>query len=97
MPDFSSSTEETVLAVREYSSPEVVIKISADLQEFNFYIGENEDRLSALYLSADGRLINPEVIGGMVGTMLGMFASSNGTESRNSACFDWFTYSGQDL
>ena len=38
----------------------------------------------------DGGLINPESVGGMIGTMLGMYASGNGEASENEAAFDWF-------
>jgi alpha-N-arabinofuranosidase len=47
-----------------------------------------------LYKDVDARNINPEVVGGMVGTLLGMYASSNGIKSENSAAFDWFEYKG---
>ena len=46
--------------------------------------------------AADGRLINPESIGGMVGTVLGVHASANGHKSANEAVFDWFGYEGMD-
>lgn len=38
---------------------------------------------------ADGGDINPEKVGCMVGTMLGMFATGNGVSSDNQAEFDW--------
>ncbi|MBP5744087.1 MAG: hypothetical protein J6W44_04160, partial [Oscillospiraceae bacterium] len=31
-------------------------------------------------------------VGCMVGEMLGVFASGNGTDSENAACFDWAEY-----
>ena len=95
MPDVAETTE-TVMAVKEYDSDTVVIKIVADKQDHSFYFGPNQDNLTCLYKNADGGLINPETINGMVGTLLGMFASSNETESENSACFDWFSYFGSD-
>ena len=48
-----------------------------------------EDQLRKL-CSVDGLLVNPEKVGCMVGTMLGVFASGNGTDSDNEAVFDWF-------
>ena len=36
-------------------------------------------------------MINPEKVGCMTGTVMGMFASGNGADSENQAEFDWFT------
>ena len=96
MPNFTANTTETTLAVKEYEGDTVIIKVIADRQDYSIYFGPSEDSLTCLYENADGRLINPEIIGGMVGTLIGMFASSNNTQSGNSACFDWFLYSGSD-
>jgi alpha-N-arabinofuranosidase len=43
--------------------------------------------------NVDGRLLSTDVAGGFVGTYIGMFACSNGTDSPNNADFDWFDYS----
>lgn len=68
----------------------VILKLTADRQDYSFFFGPDEDHLEPLYLHADGALINPEEVGGMIGTMIGMFASGNGEESGNEAAFDWF-------
>ena len=33
---------------------------------------------------------------GFTGTYIGMYASSNGTETTNYADYDWFLYHGED-
>ena len=68
----------------------VVLRLPADRQDFSFFFGSDEEHLQPLYLHADGALINPEEVGGMIGTMVGMFATGNGEESDNEAAFDWF-------
>ncbi len=40
----------------------------------------------------DGTLLSREVAGGYTGTILGLYASSNGIDSSNYADFDWFEY-----
>ena len=94
-PGFTSETKETVLNEIPWNHPDIVIHFTARGEDYNFYCGTSADAMEALYEHADGRLINPEKVGGMVGTMLGMFASANGNESHNYAAFDWFKY-GQD-
>lgn len=92
MPGFTSVTHEKVLAQVPWEQEKVVLKFAAKGQDYNFYYGDNVKNLQPLYEHADGKLINPEIIGGMVGTLLGMFASGNGIESEKEAAFDWFSY-----
>ena len=58
------------------------------------FIKENFDigllRKNGILVDDTYSLINPEKVGCMTGTMIGMFASGNGTESDNYAAFDWF-------
>jgi alpha-N-arabinofuranosidase len=91
-PNFQCSTTEIELAKKEVEGREMILTITAEGQSHNFYYGTHEENLQLLYANADGRKLNPESVGGMVGTMLCMFASSNGGESKNSAEFEWFDY-----
>jgi len=96
LPDFESKTTQLELAKTEVNYRDIYLKITADEQAHSFYYGSSEDNLLPLFEKADGRLINPESVGGMIGTYIGMFASSNGAESDNSVAFDWFEYSEVD-
>ena len=40
----------------------------------------------------DAALLSSTVNGGFTGAYMGMYASSNGSESENHADFDWFHY-----
>ena len=67
-----------------------------DISELNendyiFRYGPEDGCLTELG-HVDGALINPEKVGCMVGEMLGVFASGNGTASENCASFDWAEY-----
>lgn len=92
LPDFTSKTYTTVLAEVPWDKESVVIRLRAVGERYVFSYGENEVRELPLGGEVDGKLINPEKVGGMVGTLLGMFATSNRTESENQAAFDWFWY-----
>lgn len=93
-PGFESNTKEVVLARAEVGAGDIIMKVKAHGQAHSFYYGETEDRLSPLYENADGSLINPEIVGGMIGTLLGMYTSANGEFSENYAEFEWFEYMG---
>ncbi|MEV4745706.1 glycoside hydrolase family 43 protein [Streptosporangium sp. NPDC049248] len=40
----------------------------------------------------DGRVLSSTVAGGFTGAMIGLYATSNGHPSTNTAAFDWFEY-----
>lgn len=92
IPGFTSTTTQTVLKEIPWESADVVIRLTAKGQDYNFYCGTSKEDMAVLYEHADGKVINPEIVGGMVGTMVGMYASGNGRDSDNVAAFDWFAY-----
>lgn len=89
MPGFTCKTTETVLACAPWDQEEIVLKVVMEGEKFTILCGENETSLVEL-ATVDGALINPEKVGCMVGTMVGMFASGNGIGSGKEAAFDWF-------
>lgn len=94
LPGFTSVTHEQVLSQVEWESEYIILKLVAKGQDYSFYYGNESESMQVLYEHADGKIINPEIIGGMVGTLLGMFASGNGIDSEKEASFDWFLYQG---
>ena len=90
LPGYEAHTTETVLEQHKAASETLVLKLKARGQAYQFYYGPAETALSPLDILADGREINPEEIGGMIGTMVGMFATGNGTDSQKEAAFDYF-------
>ncbi|MBE6955058.1 MAG: glycoside hydrolase family 43 protein [Ruminococcaceae bacterium] len=93
-PNYDPITTNTEFARIPWQGGDVVLQLKVRGQQHDFYVGTDEENLQLLYAGADGRNINIEVDGCMVGTCLGMFASANGDESANEAAFDYFTYQG---
>ena len=91
MPGFTSVTKRAVLAEVPWERDEVILQMELRGNEYCFSYGSSENEFQEL-CTADGALINPEKVGCMVGEMLGIFASGNGTESSNAASFDWVDY-----
>ena len=89
MPGFTSVTRRDVLAWAPWEGADVVLRLEMRGEDFTAYYGESEDALTVL-CKASGADINPEKVGCMVGTMVGMFATGNGVDSENRAEFDWF-------
>ena len=94
IPGFTSVTNRQLLASVPWNSEEIVLEMELNENDYRFRYGSDEQHLTEL-AHADGAVINPEKVGCMVGEMLGMFASGNGTESHNEALFAWAEY--QDL
>lgn len=74
----------------------VMLKIEGKGDTYNFYYAFKEGDWKILFENADGKFLSTASAGGFVGTMLGMYATSNGRPSSNSCKFDWFTYTGDD-
>jgi len=91
-PDFQSQTTTKVLAAADCPWPETILEVRQRVQDIEFWFGPDENTMGLLADKVDGRLINPEKVGGMIGTCLGMFATGSGQRSQNKASFDWFDY-----
>lgn len=89
-PGFESETHREILAETEWKEKEIVLEIEMEGEMFTFRYGTSKEEMHVL-CTADGGMINPEKVGCMTGTVMGMFASGNGADSENQAEFDWFT------
>jgi alpha-N-arabinofuranosidase len=87
---------EVLLAERPIAPGEIILKIEAHEQDYCFYFSDQSNEWDTLAEDVDGRILSTPVAGGFVGTMIGLYASSNGQTSTNHADFDWFEYVGLD-
>ena len=90
LPGYEACTTETVLEEHEISAQTLILKLEERGQQVRIAYGGSEKELKYFDCTADAGLINPSEIGGMIGTMIGMFATGNGTDSENEAAFDYF-------
>jgi alpha-N-arabinofuranosidase len=89
MPQFTCETKEAVIASVVWPEEDIILSVELDNETFTFRYGSDEEHLKELAV-CDGALINPEKVGCMVGTMVGMYATGNGESVDNRAEFDWF-------
>ena len=87
---------DVVLAELPIEGDRIYFKVEADGQAYSFYIATEPEAWQPVAESIDGRILSTPFAGGFVGTYIGMYASSNGQPSVNSADFDWFEYVGLD-
>lgn len=88
-PGFTCENKSMILAECEWNESDIVLQIKMEGEKFTISYGASKDLLKELLIS-DGKMINPEKVGCMTGTILGMYATGNGSESNNRAAFDWF-------
>lgn len=88
-PGFTSVTHREVIAEVLWEAEEIVLQLRMEGERFAVGYGETKENLKELCV-ADGARINPEKVGCMTGTMIGLFASGNGEECEDWAEFDWF-------
>lgn len=68
------------------------LKIEARGWDFYFLVGTSVEKLMSVGSAQNARILSSEVAKGFTGSYVGMYASSNYTQSKNKAHFDWFEY-----
>ena len=65
-----------------------------------FYYSTNNTDWKLIKDNVDGKFLSTKVAGGFaanfVGSTLALYATSLGSQSTNTAYFDWFEYKGDD-
>jgi len=78
------------------NSDKVFLKIEAARDKYSFSYAEKKNQWKVLKNDVDGKFLSTNVAGGFVGTLFGVYATSSGEPSQNTATFKWFGYSGND-
>lgn len=87
--------EEKIVGEQVIESGQIYLQISAVGQSLKFtYMKDGWFDWKILADNIDGRILNRNTAGGFTGVYLGMYASGNGTDSKNKALFDYFEYKG---
>ncbi|XSG76808.1 glycoside hydrolase family 43 protein [Herpetosiphon llansteffanensis] len=84
--------EEETLASLPVSGQRQYLRVVAYGQEYSFFVAEQPDAWQPVLENLDGRFLSTPIAGGFVGTVIGLYASSQGQASQTVADFDWFEY-----
>jgi alpha-N-arabinofuranosidase len=87
---------DAILAEEAVPAGPLYLKIEGNQQAYSFFAASEPDQWRTIAEGVDGRILSTPIAGGFVGTFIGMYVSSNGQPSSNSADFDWFEYAGPD-
>lgn len=84
--------EKEIVAKVNYSKPEVILRIDVKRLDAQFSFGETIDSMRQLGEVQSLTVICESAINKFNGAGVGIYASSNGLKSKNTASFDWFEY-----
>nr|WP_245849602.1 glycoside hydrolase family 43 protein [Hymenobacter crusticola] len=74
----------------------VQLRIQAQGDAYNFGFSENGKTWTVLKDKVDGKFLSTQVAGGFIGCLFGMYATSSGQPTTNTAAFKWLKYEGND-
>jgi xylan 1,4-beta-xylosidase len=75
-------------------SKKTFLKISAQNADYSFYFAEKPDQWVLLKDKVDGKFLSTDLAGGFVGSLFGIYGTSNGKSSTNKASVKWLDYAG---
>ena len=78
------------------TSSKLYLKINAEGDTYSFYYSADGKNWNLLKDKVDAKFVSTKTAGGFVGCIYGMYATSSGEPSTNSASFKYLKYSGND-
>lgn len=72
------------------------LRISSAGDTYSFYVSEDFKSWKPLQEKLDARFLSTKTAGGFIGCLYGMYATSSGESSSNSASFKYLKYGGND-
>jgi xylan 1,4-beta-xylosidase len=74
----------------------VQLRIKAEGDTYSFGFSENGKAWTTLKDKVDARFLSTQVAGGFIGCLFGMYATSSGQPTTNTASFKYLKYAGND-
>lgn len=96
---FQSNTESKTMDLMtqvSVNSDNVILRIDAEGEQYSFHYAVKPNAWILLKDKVDGTFLSTQTAGGFIGCVLGMYATSSGAETTNSASFQYLRYSGND-
>jgi len=90
----AEGSDDKIVLSKELSIKGNILVLAASCREMklSFYFGSDQYSLSCFTDNCDARILSTEYAGGFTGSLAGLFASGNGTDSKNYADFFWAEY-----
>ncbi len=73
----------------------IIFKVEVNEKGYNFYYSIKKSEWLLLRSDMDRRFLSTQTAGGFVGCVYGLYATSNGLPTVNTARYDWFEHKGK--
>ncbi len=98
---FQSNTKDktmTLLAEVPINPKQAAVKlrISSEGDKYSFYYAIDKENWTLIKDKVDGKYLSTKTAGGFIGCIYGMYATSSGEDSNNTASFKYLKYTGND-
>ncbi len=90
LKETGTESKKQIIASIPYSQNEIYLKVTGDGLELQFYAGSDIDNLQLIGGVQDLSIVSDEIAGRFNGTVIGVYATSTGKPSGQTALFDWF-------
>ncbi|MBO3270936.1 glycoside hydrolase family 43 protein [Hymenobacter defluvii] len=92
----AKNTELLAKAPLKAATGKVQLRINADGDTYSFRFSEDGKKYTLLKDKVDARFLSTQVAGGFIGCLYGMYGTSAGQPTTNTASFKWLKYEGHD-
>jgi len=86
----------TEIARMPYKHKKIILKVKGEGIKASFYFGTDENNLIQIGTDQDLSNFGDEIAWGFNGTYVGIYATSNGQQSKQATRFNWFTIKNND-
>jgi xylan 1,4-beta-xylosidase len=98
---FKSNNESTQMDLitqvsLKYPANKVMLRINAKGDKYSFQYATNPKTWTMLQDNVDARFLSTETAGGFIGCVFGLYTTSSGKPTTNSASFAYLRYTGDD-
>ncbi|MGI4834303.1 MAG: glycoside hydrolase family 43 protein [Janthinobacterium lividum] len=92
----AQSPELLAQAPLKAAAGKIRLRINAEGDTYSFRFSEDGKTYNLLKDKVDARYLSTQVAGGFIGCLFGMYGTSAGQPTTNSAAFKWLKYEGHD-
>ena len=97
---FAGNAENTMTLLTQISlstkEKQLYLRIDAKGENYDFYYATKPNRWALMKENVDGKFLSTQVAGGFIGCVFGMYTTSSGRPTSNTASFSYLRYLGND-
>lgn len=92
----TETSDMELLAQAPIATQSVKLSILSAGDKYSFYYATKGNKFVALKTDVDGKFLSTKTAGGFIGCIYGMYATSSGQPSKNTASYKFLRYAGND-